>query len=461
MTNNESVKIYKTGSSLSSIQIQGNYINKTIRGLSIAEVKAIKEGIKVLEEKLPDTILTPNIINEKKETGEDSYSINYTQNLLKPWIDKEFISSALLLKIAYSIINQQTVLAEHNLTLVDARPQNYWIFNKPYVLVDIGSIKPLNKINIESFRADFVNNFVYPLLIEKNLGIPISSYFKGSIQNFQINPLSLANTWSSLTLATEFIRRDFVDFVSNTISASSPEFISYLNSISDAERNEAVFQNPSKAKKLFRRYKKIIDRVAPSKTKKSNWDKYTLVHNDDYTKLKLNIIDKFINGLDNSCKIADLGSNLTTSNDPRINLLVDNDLTICRILEENCLQEQVVLLIDISEAMTAKNTKDFDALNCNGYINSAIVAGIMHHIIIDYGLCIEAFYESLSSLYENILLEYPSVDDPMVRLLLNKKNEKVRWDWYKDHLDVCSKFFNITNEFRISETRKIFFLSRK
>ena len=461
MNNNESVKIYKTGSAISNIQIEGNIINKIIRGLSINEVKAIKEGIKVLEGKLPNTILSPITINDKKETGEDSYTINYTQNLLKPWIDKEFISSALLLKIAYLIINQQTVLADYNLTLVDARPQNYWIFNKPYVLVDIGSIKPLNRINIESFRADFLNNFVYPLLIEKNLGIPISSYFKGSIQNFQINPLSMTTTWSSLTLATEFIRRDFIDFVSNSISASSPEFISYLNSISDKERNEAVFQNLSKPKKLFRRYKKIIDRVAPSKTKKSNWDKYTLVHNNDYTKLKLKIIDKFINGLDNSCKIADLGSNLTTSNDPRINLLVDNDLTVCRILEENCLQEQVVLLIDISEAMTAQNTKDFDALNCNGYINSAIVTGIMHHIIIDYGLCIEAFYEALSSLYENILLEYPSVDDPMVRLLLNKKNEKVRWDWHKDHLDVCSKFFNITNEIRISETRKIFFLSRK
>ena len=43
----------------------------------------------------------------------------------------------------------------------------------------------------------------------------------------------------------------------------------------------------------------------------------------------------------------------------------------------------------------------------------------------------------------------------------SRANEKVRWDWHKDHLDVCSKFFNITNEFRISETRKIFFLSRK
>ena len=162
MTNHETAKIYKTGSALSSIQIQGDFINKTIRGLSLEEVKAIKEGIKVLEEKLPETILTPNTINEKKETGEDSYLIKYTQNLLKPWIDKEFISSSLLLKIAYSIIKQQTVLADHNLTLVDARTQNYWIFNKPYVLVDIGSIKPLNKKNIESFRADFVNNFVYP-----------------------------------------------------------------------------------------------------------------------------------------------------------------------------------------------------------------------------------------------------------------------------------------------------------
>ena len=85
----------------------------------------------------------------------------------------------------------------------------------------------------------------------------------------------------------------------------------------------------------------------------------------------------------------------------------------------------------------------------------------MHHVIIDYGLSIEAFYEALSLLYENILLEYPSVDDPMVRLLLNKKNEKVPWDWQEDHLERCSRFFNITNEFQISETRKIFFLSRK
>ena len=461
MINNEPVKIYKTGSALSSIQIQGNFINKTIRGLSIEEVKAIKEGIKVLEEKLPDTILSPNTINEKKEKGEDSYLVNYTQNLLKPWIDKEFISSALLLKIAYSIIKQQTVLAEHNLTLVDARPQNYWIFNNPYVLVDIGSIKPLTKINIESFRADFLNNFIYPLLIEKNLGIPISSYFKGSIQNFQINPLSLASTWSSLTLATEFIRRDFVDFVSNTISASSPEFISYLNSISDTGRNEAVFQNSSKTKNLFKKYKKILDRVAPSKTKKSNWDKYTSVHSDNYTKLKLSVIDDFINELDSSCKIADLGSNLTTSNDRRISLLVDNDLTICRTLEENCFKGQIVLLIDIAEAMTAGNIKDFNALNCNGFINSAIVAGIMHHVIIDCGLSIEGFYDSLSSLYENVLLEYPSADDPMVRLLFNKKNEEIQWDWQKDHLEICSKFFNIKNEFQISETRKIFFLSRK
>ena len=124
--------------------------------------------------------------------------------------------------------------------------------------------------------------------------------------------------------------------------------------------------------------------------------------------------------MDNSCKIADLGSNLTASNDPRINLLIDNDVSICRTLEENCLKEQTVLLIDISEAMTAENIKDFYSLNCNGFVNSAILAGIMHHVIIDYGLCIEAFYKALSLLYENILLEYPSVDDPMVRLLINK-----------------------------------------
>ena len=85
----------------------------------------------------------------------------------------------------------------------------------------------------------------------------------------------------------------------------------------------------------------------------------------------------------------------------------------------------------------------------------------MHHIIIDYGLCIEAFYKALANLYENVLLEYPSINDPMVRLLLNKKNEEIGWDWQNEHLEICSRYFFINREVEISKTRTIFILNRK
>ena len=139
--------------------------------------------------------------------------------------------------------------------------------------------------------------------------------------------------------------------------------------------------------------------------------------------------------------------------------MIDNDLSICKTLEESN-NAQIVLLIDIAEAMTAENIKEFKSLNCNGYFNSAVVVGIMHHIIIDYGLCIEAFYKALANLYENVLLEYPSINDPMVRLLLNKKNEELGWDWQNEHLEICSRYFFINKEVEISKTRTIFILNK-
>jgi len=458
MSNGENLKIYKTGSSSSIIYKKGDYIYKTIRGLNLDEINAFKKGIDLIENNLPRTLLSPKTMKEKL-IGEDSYELSYSQNILQPWIDKEFISSTLLVKIARLILEQQEILIKHQLTFIDARPQNYFLARKPYVLVDIGSIKPLTKHNLESFRADFINNFVYPLLIEKNIGIPISCYFRGKIQNFQINPLSIPSTWSSLTLISEFIRRDLIDWASNIISGSSPEFISYLNEIGVHSKNREI-SNVKKSKKLCKRLNKIISRVSPSIIKKSNWDKYSSVHNESYTKSKLEIIDKFINQLDSSCRIADLGANLTTHTDPRIKLLIDNDLSICKTLEESN-NAQIVLLIDIAEAMTAENIKEFKSLNCNGYFNSAVVVGIMHHIIIDYGLCIEAFYKALANLYENVLLEYPSINDPMVRLLLNKKNEEIGWDWQNEHLEICSRYFFINREVEISKTRTIFILNRK
>ena len=49
------------------------------------------------------------------------------------------------------------------------------------------------------------------------------------------------------------------------------------------------------------------------------------------------------------------------------------------------------------------------------------INSLIHHLIIDYGLDVEIFYKNISNIFENILLEFPNADDPMVQLLIRKK----------------------------------------
>ena len=69
------------------------------------------------------------------------------------------------------------------------------------------------------------------------------------------------------------------------------------------------------------------------------------------------------------------------------------------------------------------------------------------------------FYRNLSKLYSKVLLEFPTKDDPMVKLLIRKKNENIIWDWDEVHKLKCMEFFNIESQFKLSETRFIMELS--
>ena len=107
------------------------------------------------------------------------------------------------------------------MTLVDARPQNYWLASKTGKLVDLASIKSLNNQNFLSFETDFKKYFILPLLLEKELNLPISNYFKGNIEHATINKWGLKNSFFSLSNFKESIKDSFINYLSNLISSSS------------------------------------------------------------------------------------------------------------------------------------------------------------------------------------------------------------------------------------------------
>ena len=453
--------IKKLGSSASIINESDEIYQKTHRLNSDDEKEAIIKGIDIIKSYCPSSIETPISLTSKNIKEKDSFPIvTYSQARLKPWIKPEWITGLQLYNLGITILDQQYRLIRNGLTFVDARPQNYWLGVYKGKLVDLASIKPLNKQNILSFETDFQMNFTNPLRIEKELNIPISLYFKGDIQSCFINNWGFKSSITSFSSIKENIKNSAINFFSNVISSSSPDFIDYLNNLAKSTKKI----NDINLRKLQASHNQQVlklNRVKPKYFQSSNWDKYTEFHDNDYNYKKITHIKNYVNRHKNSSVIVDLGCNLTSKDIYGIKVKIDNDMAICREMREKSEDSTIVMQLDIAKSLSNPKEDSYGAINCLGLAKTAILTGLVHHLIIDYGLNVETFYKSLSDLFDNILIEFPTINDPMVQLLIRKKNENIHWDWDSQHKPICQKLFSIINKKDLSDNRTIIELEKK
>ena len=447
-------KIRKLGTSSSKVnKLKGIFTKKHLLN-SVSELNAIIRGIEILAEKLPETIEYPISIKKENNSKNNSFSITYKQRELKPWIKAEWITGEQLFQVGLTIIKQQAVLFEKGLCLIDARPENYWLAKSHGVLIDLGSIKPLTKKNLLSYETDFKNNFTNPLILEAELNLPVSQYFKGKINSTNINLWGINRNLVSISFMKDALKNNFINFISNLISSSSPEFIEFLNLESDSQKEVNI--SIKKSRGIVKKMKKKFNLLKPKIKNQSNWNNYENFHDKEYNSKKLREIKKFVDINKSFSKIVDLGSNLTTKSIEHIDIRIDNDLLTSRKMRQIYNTDKIILQIDIADCICYSEDKKFNPLNCGGEAKVAVITGLIHHLIIDYGLSIDAFYEKIAYLYRYVLLEFPSPDDPMVQLLIRKKNETINWDWNKMHLPLIKKFFQVQKKTNLSPTRDIF-----
>lgn len=456
----ESNKINKLGTSASEINIVNGHFVKTHKAKEISELNALEKGIRVISKHLPDTIECP--ISIEKHCSSDingEHCLTYHQNQLKPWIKADWITGEQLYQIGLTILRQQKVLFDENLCLIDARPDNYWLAKTSGILVDLGSIKPLTRQNLLSFEADFQKHFINPLTLEIELNVPVSQYYRGQIQTSNINLWGLNRNIKSISSIIDLFKNSLVNLISNIISSSSPDFIDFLNSESSSQ-NDQILQKKHK-KYIIKNLEKKFKKLKPVVINQSNWNNYKEFHQEEYTIKKIKQIKDFADSKKNLTKIVDLGSNLTTKEVENINLRIDNDLFTCREMRQTYDDKQIILLIDIADFLCNFEKQKDNPLNFGGTGRGAVIAGLIHHLIIDCGLNIDLFYERIAKLYDHVLLEFPSEDDPMVKLLIRKKNEVISWKWESNHLPACKKYFKIMSSTNLSDTRKMFILQNK
>lgn len=452
--------ISKLGSSASYInQLDKQTIQKNHFLNDNYELECLKNGIDSLKKYNPDSIQIPLSFHVEEIKDENKFiKLIYTQKIITPWLEKEWMTGKQLYHLGLKILEQQAILIENESCFVDARPDNYCLTTNNPKLVDLCSIKPLNKQNLMSFEFDFNNYILNPLFLEKHLSIPISNYFQGKLYACNINLFKVLNIWKSKTYLTELLKKNLIDFISNKISNSSPEFADYLNKTST---NNELNPNSLYCKSLLNKQIKLLNKVKPKENINTNWDEYVDFHEREYNLSKIKLIEKFAKKHFKKTNVIDLGANLTSLKIKEIKIRVDQDPSITSSIWSSCKEGDIVMNLDIANALCFPNENNFKALNLYGTAKAAVMTSLIHHLIIDCGLSINQFFESLSLLYDDILLEFPSKEDPMVRLLKKKKNEYINWIWQRDHLPICQKWFNVSNSIEISETRFIVELKAK
>ena len=457
---NKPIQLTKLGTSTSEISVLNGVYTKKHKLKSLKELNAIVDGIDIISKKLPETIEYPiSFDKDAKKDNKNFFYLTYDQKELKPWIKPEWITGEQLYQVGLTIIRQQTVLFNKGLCLIDARPENYWLAKSHGVLIDLGSIKPLTQKNLFSFESDFQNHFINPLILEAELNLPVSQYFRGKIQSSNINLWNINRNLRSIYFLKDSLKSKFINYISNVISSSSPEFIEFLNLESDSQ--EEVKIKIQKSRRIINNLQKKFMTLQPKITNQSNWNNYEDFHNKEYYSKKIKEIERFVEDKKCHSQIVDLGSNLTTKSIKNINIRIDNDLITCRAMRKTLSSDQIILQIDIADCLCYFNEDKLNPLNCGGNAKTAIITGLIHHLIIDYGLSIEIFYEKIAKLFSRVLLEFPSDNDPMVKLLIRKKNEAIVWDWNEQHLPWCNKFFRVEKKTNLSPSRDLYQLKNK
>ena len=223
-------KLNKLGSSTSEVVKNNNIFKKTNLLKDEFEYESIKKGISLLKNEKSDSIEPPLKIELITDQVSNSIvKIYYEQTNLKPWIKAEFITGQQLFLVAKTVLEQMEILVSENLCFVDARPENYWLAVNKGKLIDLASIKPLTLQNLLSFETDFKKHFLNPLELEKNLNIPVSSFFKGKLQSIDLNLWSFFKNYLSLSKISDLAKNSLISIVSDKISSSSPKFVEFLN----------------------------------------------------------------------------------------------------------------------------------------------------------------------------------------------------------------------------------------
>jgi len=318
------------------------------------------------------------------------------------------------------------------LTLKDATPYNVQFRGSEPVFIDVGSFEPLREGEAWAGYRQFCMLYLYPLLLQAYRGISFQPWLRGSIDG--ITPLEAARLFG----IRDRLRRGVLTHVA-LHARLERRYGERAGGEVKEELKKANFK-PELIKANVARLRKLVGRLR-WKAGDTAWTDYRRAntYSDEDAARKADFVREAIGGRQR--RLAwDLGCNdgayarIAAEQASEV-IAVDSDHATVEALYRSLREEGerrilplVANLADPSPGLGWRG-RERRRLEERGTPDLVLALALVHHVSITANVPLGEFLDWLRELEAEVVIEFPTREDPMVRRLLSGKREGSNADY--------------------------------
>jgi len=416
-------------------------------------VEGIKDGKLIATElvspqQIPDSASLNNwaAILKHQKIPFISYPYEWSFGMLKD-------AAKLQLELLHQALDEEMILKDSSSFNIQ------WIGAKP-VFIDIASFEKLVPGTPWAGYRQFCEMFLYPLMLQAYKDIPFHSWLRGSIDG--IHPEDFKNI---MTLRDFFHAGVFVD-----VYLQAKLQIKYAGTTKRVKddikavgfRKEMIISN-------VRRLTKIVNGLNWNRAK-SEWSDYA--DDNSYSSQDAKLKEDFIRQAVQTQRwklVWDLGCNTgrysrIASENAQYVVAMDSDhLAIERlynVLRSENNRSILPLVVNLADSSPNLGWRGLErkSLTERGKPDLILALALIHHVVISANIPLAEFIDWLASLGSNLVIEFVTKADPMVKMLLKNKDDQYH-DYELDNFEriLASKFTTVKQSPLTSGTRYLFY----
>ncbi|MBJ6727662.1 class I SAM-dependent methyltransferase [Geomesophilobacter sediminis] len=376
------------------------------------------------------------------------------------WPRQMLLAAArLTLKVAEESLDQ-------GLGLKDATPYNVLFRGPRPVFIDLLSFEPRDlRDPIWRAQAQFVRTFLLPLLVAKNLELPLSSIFLSRRDG--IEP---GEVYRMLGPG----RRLLPAFLG---SVSLPVWLS-----GKAEERGAAMYQPRRTssdaqarfvlRSLYRRLGRAVERAGRVGRQKTAWTDYcrTCTYDKESFGEKSFFVKRF---LDQSrpARVLDVGCNtghfsrLAAARGAKV-VAIDQDAAVIGGLWEGALRDGLDILplvVDFARPTPALGWSNAETPSflerSRGYFDAVFMLALMHHLVVGDQIPLEKIFSLAAEVTtRHLVIEYVAPDDPQFRRLSRGRDDLYRYLTPEFFEQAARKQFRIVSKAETGNAGRVLYL---